>query len=551
MTSSQGSTLSSDDRTSDAWPEIVHDLLRRGAYGMASGKVTLRTTHASWVFLTEADVWKVKRPVELGFLDFRDVEARRQACEEEVRLNRRLAPDVYLGVEPVRRTARGHALGGDGPGDGPIVDWAVHMRRLPDAASADALLEHGRLDANSLSRVAERLATFLRAARPTPEFGTPAALGRNLDENFDQVASFVGELVGEETFDEVQAFQRRELTRNAARFAERVAAGRVREGHGDLRLEHVYLLPAKDGPPQPVIIDCIEFAERFRCGDSAAELAFLAMELESADRADLAAGLIARFAEASDDFGLYGVLDFYLSYRAWVRGKVAAFVAVDPSTPFAVSASKREEARHFFGLARSFSGSPLDRPFLIAVGGAIGSGKSTLAAELGRELAVPVVSSDRTRKLLAGLPLTTAADGRLYEKGERDLTYDEVIRRARQVIQSGRGVVLDATFSTRRWRQLAAEAAHSGQVSFVFVEARCQPELLRRRLAERGKKPSVSDATEALLESFLKDYEPITPLDPQPCFVVETDKSPELASRDALRQLATTGILPAAPRLAS
>jgi uncharacterized protein len=539
-----------DDPMSDAWPPIVQDLLRREAYGLPSGKVTLRTTHASWVFLTEADVWKLKRPVELGFLDFRDLESRRRACEEEVRLNRRLAPDVYLGVEPVRRTSRGHALGGNSPGD-PIVDWAVHMRRLPDAASADALLEQGRLDAKALSLVAERLASFLRDARPTPDFGTPAALGRNLDENFDQVAPFVGELLDQETFDEAQAFQRGELTRNATRFAERVAEGRVREGHGDLRLEHVYLLAAKEGPPQPIIIDCIEFAERFRCGDSAAELAFLSMELEADGRPDLAAGLIARFAEASDDFGLYGVLDFYLSYRAWVRGKVAAFVAVDPSTPFAIGSSKREEARQFFGLARSFSGSPLDRPFLIAVGGPIGSGKSTLAAELGRELAAPVLSSDRTRKLSAGLPLTTPAQARLYEKDERDRTYDEVIRRAGQVIQSGRGVVLDATFSTRRWRQLAADAARAGQASFVFLETRCRTDLLRRRLTERRDKPSVSDATEALLESFLEEYEPVTPADPQPCFVVETDRSPELATRDALRLLANLGILPAAARRAS
>ncbi len=539
--------MHSEDLVPDAWPEIVQDLLRCKAYGLASGEVTLRTTHASWVFLTERDVWKLKRPVDLGFLDFRDVESRRRACEDEVRLNRRLAPDVYLGVEPVHRTVQGHAFGGDGP----VVDWAVHMRRLPDGASASSLLAQGRLDAGSLSAVADRLASFLGAARPTAHFGAPAALDRNLDENFAQVAPFVGELLDQRTFDEVEAFQRGELTGNAARFAARVAENRVREGHGDLRLEHVYLLPAKDGPPLPVVIDCIEFAERFRCGDTAAELAFLSMELECAGRPDLSAGLIARFAEASDDFGLYGVLDFYLSYRAWVRGKIAAFVAVDPSTPFAMSASKREEARRFFGLARASSGRPLDRPFLIAVGGVIGSGKSSLAAELGRQLAVPVVSSDRTRKLSAGLPPTSRADGTLYSKSERERTYGEIIRRASQVLQSGRGVILDATFSTRHWRQLAADAARAAEATFVFVETRCRPDLLVGRLAERREKPSVSDATEALLEPFLRAYEPVTSQDPQPCLVVDTDEPPEVATANALRQLATAGILPAAARRAS
>jgi hypothetical protein len=508
----------------------------------------MRATHASWVFLTDRDVWKLKRPVDLGFLDFRDVESRRRACEDEVRLNRRLAPDVYLGVDPVHRTSRGHySL----VGDGPVVDWAVHMRRLPDAASAASLLEQGRLDARSLATVAERLSRFLEAARVTPDFGLPAALGRNLDENFAQVVPFVGDLLEQRTFDEVEAFQRGQLTRNAARFAERVAEDRVREGHGDLRLEHVYLLPRQDGPPHAVVIDCIEFTERFRCGDTAAELAFLSMELECAGRPDLAAGFIARFAEASDDFGLYGVLDFYLSYRAWVRGKVAAFVAVDPSTPFGWRASKRQEARRFFELARSASGSPLDRPFLVAVGGVIGSGKSTLAAELGWELAVPVVSSDRTRKLSAGQPLTTRGDANLYGKDERERTYGEVIRRASQVIQLGRGVVLDATFSTRRWRQLAADAARAARATFVFLETRCRLDLLNGRLAERREKPSVSDATEALLEPFLREYEPLTSLDPQPCFVVETDRSPQIATRAAMRQLAAVGILAAGERRAS
>ena len=214
-------------------------------------------------------------------------------------------------------------------------------------------------------------------------------------------------------------------------------------------------------------------------------------------------------------------------------------------------ASKREEARRFFGLARSFSGSPLDRPFLIAVGGLIGSGKSTLAADLGRELAVPVVSSDRTRELSAGLPLTAPAEGRLYGKSGRDRTYGEVIRRAGQVIGSGRGVVLDATFSTRRWRQLAADATRAAQATFVLIETSCRTDLLHDRLAKRREKPRVSDATEVAARLLSSRYEPVTSLDPQPCFLVETNESAEIATQDALRQLAALGILSASARRAS
>ena len=328
--------------------DLVRDLLRREAYGPDHvAPVSLRTTHASWVFLTGEDVWKVKRPVDFGFLDFRDLQARRRFCEEEVRLNRRLAPDVYLGVEPVRQGARGHVIAG---GDGRVVDWAVHMRRLPDEASAAAMLTRGALDAEALSRLAGRLATFFRTARATPSFGEPRILRANVEENFAQVEPFVGEVVDRQSFEDIRGFQLGALDTEPDRFAARVRDGRIRDGHGDLRLEHVYFLPGVD----PLVIDCIEFNERFRCGDAAGEAAFLAMELEAARRPDLAAGFLARFAEESDDFGLYGVLDFYLSYRAFVRGKVAAFLAADAAAEPELRARKREEARRYFGLARSF-----------------------------------------------------------------------------------------------------------------------------------------------------------------------------------------------------
>jgi predicted kinase len=260
---------------------------------------------------------------------------------------------------------------------------------------------------------------------------------------------------------------------------------------------------------------------------------------------------VARFAEASDDFGLYGVLDFYLSYRAWVRGKVASFVATDPAAASDVRESKRQEARRCFALARSFSGRPLDRPFMIVVGGVIGSGKSALAAELGRELAAPVVSSDRTRKLAAGLPLTARADDRLYDEEGRERTYATVVRRAAEVAGAGRGVILDATFSTLRWRQAAAAAARAAGADFAFIEARCPPEALRRRLAARGGEPSVSDATDRLLEPFLRQYEPVTDLDPGPRFAIDTGGLPEDALADALPRLAGAGIISADARRAS
>jgi uncharacterized protein len=507
--------------------------------------VSMRTTHTSWVFLIGDHAWKIKRPVDFGFLDFRTLEARRHFCEEEVRLNRRLAPGIYLGVQPVYASANGFTLSGDGP----IVDWAVHMRRLPDSASAAAMLARGWLTPDHLGRLADKLADFLRVAPETAELGQPEQLRHNLDENFSQVQPFVGDVLDRATFEDVRAFQMSTLTKDGDRFAARVAGGKIRDGHGDLRLEHVYYLPAPDGV---VAIDCIEFNHRFRCGDVAGEAAFLAMELEAARRPDLAATFLALFAEASDDFALYGVADFYLSYRAWVRGKVAAFLASDATVAADVRARKRTEAHRDFALARSFSGVPLDQPFLVAVTGVVGSGKSTLAAGLGRELAAPVVSSDRTRKATAGLAATAPGDPSLYTPESLARNYREVLARAEEVLASGRGVILDATFSSRRWRQESAALAQRRGARFVLIEVRCPDRaVLAGRLAERRRGGSVSDATEADLDRSLASYQPLDAADPGPQVVVDTRSDPGTAIAAAVAGLELAGISVASGRRVS
>jgi hypothetical protein len=353
----------------------------------------------------------------------------------------------------------------------------------------------------------------------------------------------VGDLVDPASFDELCRLQASQLAAGAARFAARGAAGRIRDGHGDLRLEHVYFLP------DPVAIDCIEFNQRFRCGDVAGEVAFLAMELELAGRPDLAAGFLARFAEAADDFDLYGVLDFYLCYRAWVRGKVAAFVAADDAADPEVRRRKREEARRDFALARSFAGRPLEPPFLVVVLGMIGSGKSTLAAALGRGLAAPVIGSDRTRKALAGLAPTERGGEDLYTDARSDATYAELLRRAAVVTAAGRGAIVDATFASARRREQARQLARQGGARLVFVEARCSDlAVIRERLRRRRDRPSESDATDELLDAFAARYQPPGADEAGPRFVVDTGGAAEDAAAKALRGLAAAGIVPPVPR---
>jgi aminoglycoside phosphotransferase family enzyme/predicted kinase len=412
---------------------------------------------------------------------------------------------------------RSGASGLEVTGDGPIVDWAVHMRRLPEAAGADAMLARGRLAAGHLARLARRLASFHRASPESPASGAEAAVRAMVEENLAQTARFVGELLDRETFGAVSAFQRGWLAAHGELLAARVAGGRARDGHGDLRLEHVYF----EADAEPVVIDCLEFSERLRGGDVASDAAFLAMELDAAGRRDLADGFLARFAEASDDLGLYEVVDFYLSYRAWVRGKVAALVATDPTAPPETRAAKRREARERFALALTYTGPRAPRGFVVAVGGLPGSGKSTLAAALGEALAAPVVGSDLTRKAVAGLAPTARGPAALYTDDARERTYAEVFRRAARVIGARRSVILDATFSTGAWRAAAAALAREAGARFVFLERVEDPTVLGQRLARRRDEPSVSDATDAELARVAARYERPTPGEGFPVLTID------------------------------
>jgi hypothetical protein len=512
---------------------MAKGLLRPDAYPPPRPtRVDLVTTHISWVFLTDHDVWKVKRPVDLGFLDYTTLERRRHFCEEEVRLNRRLAPDVYLGVVPIRLGPAGHTVFGDGP----IGDYAVHMRRLPDAASAGALLRSGALTHDHLWLVAGTLARFYAAAAATPSYGTVQVIGTNVAENFDQVRPFVGRFLSAATFEAVRAWQVAFLARHAARFERRVEQGRIRDGHGDLRLEHVYF---EGGIP--VVLDCIEFNDRFRMGDVASDVAFLAMELEAAGRPELADSFLGRFALESNDYDLYEVVDFYLSYRAWVRAKVASLLAADPSTPADKAARKAAEARALFALAEASSRPAAVSGPLLAIGGLIGTGKSVLAEALARALGLPVVGSDRTRKWLAGVGPTEPAPASAYTAEFSRRTFDEVFRRAEAVLGSGRGVILDATFRERDLRLRARELADRHERPFLLVETTCDEVTLRERLRRRAAQPSVSDATESMLARMREEFEPVTELAPSQYLTVPTTE-PTAALIDRVRRtLGLTG----------
>ncbi len=511
----------------DARREMVSDLLvelRRQARAAGDRRpVELVETHLSWVLLGP-EVYKIKKPVALPFVDFSEFEARERACRAEVRLNRRLAPRTYLGVVAVRKS-RGHYTFG---ADGPVVEWAVRMRRLDERDRADARLDRGALDPAQLDLLASGLAAFHADSPSSPEvarFGSPAAIEANVVDNFVALRAASDDVVSSAVLEEIERWQLAFLGDRKGRFERRMADGSVRDGHGDLRLEHVFF---HDHDFE--VIDGIEFDERYRFGDVCADVAFLAMDLERIGRVDLAERFVAAYARAANDFDLYGVLDFYESYRACVRAKIALL-------------SAPREARRYLLLAQSARRRPVLAPVLVAVAGNIASGKSTLAERLSDALGAPIVDADRTRKHMLGMkatdhPAASAWSGP-YDPAFTKQVYAEVLRRAGVVLASGRPVIVDASFRSREARAEVQTLASSHGVPFRLLECVAPREVCRARLAARERLSAVSDATPEILDSFADRFEPITELADTEYARIDTGGLGEDALVQARRVIAT------------
>ncbi len=503
---------------------LVADLLRPLAYEGGATEIALVETHISWVFLLEHDVFKVKKPVNLGFLDFRNLEQRKVACDAEVRLNARLAPQVYRGVVPVCLGDDGHCR--VGVAQGPIVDWAVHMIRLPDTCRADELVASSDLSREALDAIAKRMAAFHAASTSDAtisSFGAPSAIRRNIEENFTQTREAIGQYLPRAEVDEIEQWQIAFVRESEGLFEKRIRAGRVRDGHGDLRLEHVYLEEAS-----VTIIDCIEFNDRFRFADVCADIAFLSMDLAAHGRVDLAEGLIASYARESNDFDLYALVDFYESYRAYVRGKVSTFLLSDDAVDAATRERVEREARRYFLLALSADRRSLLRPALVAVGGIIASGKSTIAQHIGAEMSAPVVDADRTRKAMVGVEASHALHDSVwqgaYDPAFTDDVYREVLRRAGVVLASGRPVVVDASFRSQAMRQAVRDLARDHGVPFRFVECRADAAVCRARLVERERTGGVSDGRLEIFDAFRARFEPVTEVPSPEHVIVDTSR---------------------------
>ncbi len=481
---------------------------------------TVVETHVSRLVFLGDRVYKVKKPVRFAFLDFSTVEARAEACMREVQLNRRLSPDVYLGVLDVVGT------------DGRAVEHMVEMRRMPPERRLATLVEHDAPDvADAVRAVAHRVAAFHAAAARGAAIDDDAshhAVGVAWVDNISEITPFA---IGDDpvfdvaVLDDVRRLAVTWIEGRQAVFDERLAGGHAVDGHGDILAEDVFCLA--DGPR---ILDCIEFDDHLRHVDVWNDVAFLAMDLERLGRPDLATLLTDTYREMSADSAPHGLVHLFIAYRALVRAKVAALRSLQ--TDGVECDDCVEEARARLEQCRRHLRAAQVR--LVLVGGLPGVGKTTLAAELADELDATVLSSDPTRRELVGIPAgSSAAAGyreAAYGDDVTDATYAALLERAAIVLGRGGTVVLDASWVDEGRRSAARQLAEDAGAVMVELQCTCPADVAEARMAARAEVGgSASDADAEVAARMAADA------DPWPeAHVIDTGGDPAAALERAL-----------------
>jgi aminoglycoside phosphotransferase family enzyme/predicted kinase len=472
-------------------------------------------THTSHVFLTGDYAYKLKKPVDMGFLDFRTPAARRHYCLEELHLNRRLCPEIYLEVLAVVTGPEGPRLVSLQEAETGATDYCLKMTQMDRAHMMDLLLDLGAVGEYDIRALAGVLADFHTRAKTGPQvnfFGQPEQVRINVEENFRQTEDHQEVSVAPARWRAIRDWSLSFMADNWALFERRVAQSRVRDCHGDLHSGNINL--PESG--RPLIFDCIEFNERFRYQDTAADLALLAMDLDFHDRRGLARLLVEIYVEDEGDSDLVGLVNFYKCYRAMVRAKVYGFMFDDADVHGREKITALAKARTCFRLAAEYAGGGPSF-FLVCLMGLMGTGKTFLARELAKATGWVGLHSDAVRKRLAGLDSQTrrydAWGQGIYGKAATEATYEALCKSAEAHLAQGASVIVDSSFCEDARRHCFLELAKRYGARPLFVEVRASAKVVAAYLAaRRAKGCSISDGRSGLMAVQAASWENVGPL---------------------------------------
>ena len=475
---------------------LINAMTQPDFYPHPASQIHMLQTHISWIFLAGQYAYKLKKPLDLGFLDFTSLEKRRFFCEQELCLNQRLAPAIYLEVLPISRTDGTYQLGNVNN----IQDYCLKMLRFSQDDLLDRRLDSGGFDPAWMDVLAKNIATFHATAETNPEiqaFGDTHFLHEHITANLHVAGEHAGTVIEAGQLNAIRQFSETFIREHQKGFAVRQREGHIRDGHGDLHLKNIALFQGR-----PMVFDCIEFNDEYRMIDTMSDVAFLTMDCDVRSCSDLGFRFLSRYLECSGDYAGLMVLPLYLSYRAGVRGKVACLLSDGQGIGAGEQCRQFAEATRYFTLAESYTLSP--HPRLFAIGGFSGSGKSRLALlGCGIERAI-IIRSDATRKRIADdhVPLD------LYSTEMNIRTYKMMFAAAKTALAAGFSVILDATFFRQEDRQCIRQLAISAHVESRIFWLNIKESVLRRQIKQRMQADKdISDADLHVLDMQLAHYQ--------------------------------------------
>ncbi len=506
---------------------LIEQMLQSGFYPHAVTKpIQLIQTHISYVLLTGDFAYKLKKPMNFGFLDFSTLEKRKHFCEEELRLNQRGAAQLYLEVLPVTLLGEQYHVGGTGE----AVEYVLKMRQFPQEALFSTMFEQGKLHQAHLEELGRVVAQYHAQTQTNDyigSFGEVAQVRAAIDENYEQTMKYIGGPQTQAQFEETKAYTDRFFAEHPELFASRIQNNYIRECHGDLHLRNICLWQDKI-----LVFDCIEFNEPFRFVDVMYDVAFTVMDLEARHSKDLGNVFLNTYVEQTGDWEGLQVLPLYLSRQAYVRAKVGSFVLDDPGIPTAEKEEAVKTAADYYQQAWEYTKPRQGQ--LILMSGLSGSGKSTTARYLAGKLGAIHVRSDAVRKHLAGIPLWERGGDDLYTAEMTEKTYTRLLDLGIMLASVGFPVILDAKYDRQQLRSEAIAQATEHQIPLEIIHCTAPPEVLRSRLQNRTG--DIADATADLLTSQLEQAEAFTETEKQRVKILDTTQPLEAQLKEVTRQ---------------
>jgi aminoglycoside phosphotransferase family enzyme/predicted kinase len=496
-------------------PPLIEQMLRPEFYPHpVQEPIQLVQTHVSFVLLTGEFAYKVKKPVNFGFLDYSTLEKRQQFCEAELRLNQRGAAELYLSVEPITDQEGQFHLRGTGP----VVEYALKMRQFPAGSLLSEQFASGALQPAVMDELARVVADYHQASAVNDRirsYGTVERIREAYDENYAQTAKYIGVPQTQAQYEATQAYSDRFFAERPNLFVERVKADKVRECHGDLHLNNICVWQG-----QVRLFDCIEFNEPFRFVDTMYDVAFLVMDLDARGASAWGNRFLNRYLEETGDWEGVQVLPLYLSRQAYVRAKVSSFMLDDPAIPAAAKEKAGQQAADYYHLAYRYTLPQQGR--LLVMSGLSGSGKSTVASALAERLNAIHMRSDAVRKHLAGIGLRQKGGPEVYTPEMTERTYTRLLDLGLLLAQQGWTVILDAKYDRQALRQTATQAAQNAKIPLNWVVCEAPVDVLRQRLGQR--QGDIADAGPDLLAQQIAEAQPLTPPEQAQATPIQTDQ---------------------------